>query len=67
MITYILEDEDGISLRASGWKFDGKVFGRSLNTPTRSRVETKNSKINKKRYMITVRGYKQVQKTLNFD
>ena len=39
IITYILEDEPGISLKASGWKFDGMTKGGSWNTPSRPRID----------------------------
>ncbi|MDT2531898.1 hypothetical protein P7D93_18730 [Enterococcus raffinosus] len=39
IITYILDDELGTSLKASGWYYDGKVKGRSWNTPSRPRID----------------------------
>ena len=47
IITYILEDEPGVSLVASGWSMEAQVKGRSWDTPSRRRsdktpVQTKN-------------------------
>ncbi len=39
LITYILESERGISLKAAGWKVVGKVEGRSWSCPSRPRVD----------------------------
>lgn len=39
LVTYILEDEPGTSLRASGWKCIGKVGGGSWSCPSRPRVD----------------------------
>lgn len=38
-LTYILDSEDGASLRASGWKFLWTVKGRSWDTPSRARID----------------------------
>ena len=38
-ITYTRADEDGASLRASGWVEDGTVAARSWNTPSRPRED----------------------------
>lgn len=38
-LTYILEDEDGASLRASGWDFLGITPGKSWSVPTRPRED----------------------------
>lgn len=38
-ITYILETEDGASLRASGWTFLGVTPGKSWSVPTRPRED----------------------------
>lgn len=38
-ITYILESEDGASLKASGWSFLGTTPGRSWSVPSRPRVD----------------------------
>jgi hypothetical protein len=35
--TYILPDENGASLRASGWVMEGMSSGRSWTTTTRTR------------------------------
>lgn len=40
IITYTLESESGTSLIAAGWVIDGKVKGRSWNTPSRPREDT---------------------------
>lgn len=37
IITYILDDENGASLKASGWHKDGEVRGRTWDTPSRRR------------------------------
>lgn len=37
--TYILESEDGASLRAAGWKRVGKTDGGSWNRPSRPRLD----------------------------
>ena len=39
LITYILETESGISLRASGWKYVGKRGGGSWSVPSRLRED----------------------------
>lgn len=39
IITYILDTESGISLRASGWKFDGMTRGGSWDCPSRPRQQ----------------------------
>lgn len=38
-ITYILETEDGSSLRASGWSFLGTTPGKSWSVPSRPRED----------------------------
>lgn len=38
-LTYILEEEDGGSLRASGWKYLGKTDGGSWDRPSRARTD----------------------------
>lgn len=38
-ITYILESENGASLRASGWRFGGISPGNSCNVATRARID----------------------------
>lgn len=38
IITYILEGETGISLRASGWVFDGMTSGGHWSRPSRERT-----------------------------
>ena len=49
IVTYILESEDGTSLRASGWTFDGITNGGRWDTPKRRRVD-KAPVCKKKRY-----------------
>lgn len=39
LITYIREDEPGISLRASGWQFEEPIRARSWNMPGRARTD----------------------------
>lgn len=39
IVTYILEIETGVSLRASGWRFDGFTQGGSWDTPSRRREQ----------------------------
>jgi len=39
IVTYILESESGVSLRASGWTLDGIAGGGSWNTPCRKRTD----------------------------
>jgi hypothetical protein len=36
-VTYILNSEDGASLRAAGWRFLGMTKGGSWNRPSRGR------------------------------
>ena len=39
LITYIREDEPGISLRAAGWTFEEPIRARSWNMPGRPRTD----------------------------
>lgn len=39
IITYILESETGVSLRASGWKFVRSTPGKSWSVPSRERKD----------------------------
>lgn len=39
LITYILEDEPGISLKAAGWTFEEPIRARSWNMPGRARID----------------------------
>lgn len=39
IITYILETEDGTTLKAVGWNKETKTRGGSWNTPSRARVD----------------------------
>jgi len=38
--TYILNTENGVSLRAAGWKMIGETPGRSWSVPSRPRIDT---------------------------
>lgn len=40
IITYILDSEDGVSLRASGWHKEADIKGHSWDTPGRRRKTT---------------------------
>lgn len=50
IITYILETENGASLKASGWKMDGRTKGRSWNCKSRPR-ETRSPICDKTRWV----------------
>ena len=50
IITYILSSENGASLKASGWKMDGIVKGRSWDCKSRPR-EPKSPTCNKTRWV----------------
>lgn len=39
LITYILDSEEGTSLKAAGWHCIGKAGGKSWNVPSRPRVD----------------------------
>src|SRR6185369_613205 len=39
LITYIRQDEPGISLKASGWMFEQDIRARSWNMPGRPRID----------------------------
>jgi hypothetical protein len=39
IITYILDSENGVSLRASGWMLEGSRGGGSWNRPNRKRID----------------------------
>lgn len=39
LVTYILDTERGISLRAAGWKEIGRAGGGSWSRPSRPRVD----------------------------
>lgn len=43
ILTYILETEDGASLRASGWTDKGICGGGNWNVPSRPRADSQNS------------------------
>ncbi len=53
-ITYILESENGASLKASGWKCVSTVSGRSWSCPSRPR-EDSHPAVNKTRWEITTK------------
>lgn len=59
MITYILESEPGISLRASGWREDGTTVGRSWHQPRRPRALESHPTVNKTRWVIKDRSTKK--------
>ncbi|QZI73750.1 hypothetical protein K5F93_20105 [Pseudomonas protegens] len=42
LITYVLAEESGKSLRASGWRLIGLRGGGNWSCPSRPRVESKN-------------------------
>ena len=50
VITYTLEEESGVSLKAAGWKKDSEVKGRSWNCPSRPRTD-KHPTVNKIRWI----------------
>ena len=54
IITYTLDSEPGISLRASGWKMDGTTPGKSWSVPSRPRVD-KHPTVTKKRWVLELR------------
>lgn len=43
LMTYILESEDGASLRASGWTDKGICGGGNWNVPSRPRADSQNN------------------------
>lgn len=55
IITYILDTEDGTSLKASGWQYEYSNKGGSWNVPSRPR-EDKAPTIPKKMYSATLIG-----------
>jgi len=48
-ITYVLESEEGASLRASGWRYLGRSKGGSWSSPSRPRTD-KHPTVPKDRY-----------------
>jgi len=54
IITYILESENGASLRASGWRCEGRRGGGNWNVPSRPRQDSPNSGY-KKLYIKTLK------------
>ena len=63
IITYTRADEDGTSLRASGWVREGRVRGRGWHSQRRARSNT-NSWIDKWRWSRTLRPAKMKKATL---
>jgi hypothetical protein len=57
IITYILETESGVSLKAAGWIYDGKTDAKSWNCPSRPRNTTA-PECAKKRYVKWLEGDK---------
>ena len=51
MVTYILNDEPGTSLKASGWKMTGTVKGRSWSCQSRKRTD-KHPLVDKQRWEV---------------
>ena len=51
ILTFTLESEPGISLKASGWKLDGITPGKSWSVPSRPRID-KHPVVPKKRWML---------------
>jgi hypothetical protein len=54
IITYIRDDEEGISLRAAGWVCEGRIEGRGWHSARRSR-SNRNAWIGKQRWARTLR------------
>ena len=54
IITYILEDESGVSLEAAGWRLDGVTAGGGWSRPSRPRSTTAPT-CPKKRYIKVLR------------
>lgn len=52
LFTYILDEETGVSLRASGWRLDGTVEGRSWDTPARRRLNEQHPLNDKQRWVV---------------
>ena len=52
VITYTLESESGVSLRAAGWQSDVSTRGGGWDRPSRSRVDT-HSTARKRRWHAT--------------
>ncbi|HAS8353156.1 TPA: hypothetical protein I7721_18885 [Vibrio vulnificus] len=51
MFTYTLASETGVSLKASGWRKDTRVNGRSWDTPSRRRTD-KHPTEDKQRWVV---------------
>lgn len=54
ILTFTLESEPGISLKASGWKFSGITPGKSWSVPSRERVD-KHPLVPKKRWILELK------------
>lgn len=52
MITYILESESGVSLKAAGWICEGPAGGGNWNSPKRPRINSEHQGL-KWRYMVS--------------
>lgn len=57
MFTYTLSSEEGVTLRAAGWKRDGEVKGRSWSCETRPRTD-KHPTTDKVRWLVSAHGGK---------
>lgn len=55
ILTFTLESEPGISLKASGWKLDGTTGGKSWSVPSRPRID-KHPCVPKKRWVLDFVG-----------
>lgn len=60
LITYIREDEPGVSLRAAGWDFEEPIRARSWNMPGRPRTD-KTDIVRRGRWSTTLRERAAVQ------
>lgn len=58
LITYILNNEPGISLTAAGWKCIGQAGGGSWNVPSRKREDKHPTQL-KLRFEISVLNQKE--------
>lgn len=57
LITYILDTESGVSLRAAGWSCRGPAGGKSWNVPSRPRVDKSPSQL-KLKFSVRKLGFK---------
>ena len=53
VITYILQEESGTSLKAAGWRLVGEAGGGNWNKKTRPRVDSDNQQM-KLRWEVAV-------------